>query len=318
MDYFVTVADEGQITSAALKLRIAQPALSHAIAQLEARMGVKLFERHARGVTLTLAGERFLAKARIALEAFEEAELAAASVTSPSDNALEWGYIGVPPQLSTAALFMTFPAAHPAVEVSLRSLPFPCVSTAAWLKQVDVALCHSPTPHPAVDMYVLRSEQRVLLVAASHPLASRTELTVAEVLDETFCGTDPSLEPVRAGFWRLDDHRGEPAPYVSADRVANSMEMLAVVASGHAVTASPATNAAHLEHAMPGIVAIPLRDADPTLLTLAWRKDNESQHVKALLEIAASLERESESEEVPYRPVRRDVDRRMWSSPLPD
>ena len=230
------VAEEGQITSAAQKLRIAQPALSHAIAQLEARLGTKLFDRHARGVTLTPAGQRFLVKARSALEAFNEAELAAMSGGSPCDETLEWGYIGVPPQLSTAALFMAFPAAFPDVKVCLHSLSFPRVSTAAWLKDVDVALCYSPTPHPAVDAFVLRDERRVLLVEGSHPLAARSELAVEEVLDETFCGTDPSLEPVRAGYFRLDDHRGEPAPHLSADRVAEPMEMLAVVASGKAVT----------------------------------------------------------------------------------
>ena len=65
--YFITVADEGQITLAAAKLHIAQPALSHAITALESELGLELFERHARGVTLTPAGRTFLEKARMAL-----------------------------------------------------------------------------------------------------------------------------------------------------------------------------------------------------------------------------------------------------------
>jgi LysR family nitrogen assimilation transcriptional regulator len=56
--YFVTVVEERQITRAAAKLHIAQPALSHAMAQLEAELGVQLLERHARGVTPTAAGSR--------------------------------------------------------------------------------------------------------------------------------------------------------------------------------------------------------------------------------------------------------------------
>ena len=57
--YFVTVADEGQITRAARKLHLAQPSLSQAITQLEAEVGFKLLQRHTHGVTLTPAGQKF-------------------------------------------------------------------------------------------------------------------------------------------------------------------------------------------------------------------------------------------------------------------
>src|SRR3954454_8501092 len=73
LESFVTVVEEGQITRAASRLHIAQPALSHAIAQLESELGVPLLDRHARGVTLTLAGERFYGKARLAVEADTDA-----------------------------------------------------------------------------------------------------------------------------------------------------------------------------------------------------------------------------------------------------
>src|ERR1700675_4291651 len=70
--YFVTVSEEGQITRAAKRLHLAQPALSQAIAQLESELGVELLMRHPRGVTLTDAGEAFLVKARAVLAAEAE------------------------------------------------------------------------------------------------------------------------------------------------------------------------------------------------------------------------------------------------------
>ena len=62
--HLVTIAEEGQMTRAARRLEVAQPALSHAIGQLESHLGDELLERHSRGVRLTSAGQAFLAKAR--------------------------------------------------------------------------------------------------------------------------------------------------------------------------------------------------------------------------------------------------------------
>src|SRR2546421_9391651 len=70
--YFVTVAEEGQMTRAARRLQLAQPALSQAIARLEAQVGIRLLDRNPRGVTVTPAGEAFLAKAQATLAAMEE------------------------------------------------------------------------------------------------------------------------------------------------------------------------------------------------------------------------------------------------------
>jgi DNA-binding transcriptional LysR family regulator len=289
--YFVTVAQEGQMTRAAAKLHLAQPALSQAVAQLEARLGVELFRRHARGVSLTPAGEAYLTKAGVVLAALADAELTAQAAARAASRAIEWGFIGSPPMVEAPQLFGAFTASCPDASVSFRELTFPRVSTATWLSEVDAALCYSPTPHPDVDTQPLRDEARVALVASRHPLAGRRELAVADVLDETFCGTDPTLEPVRAGFWRLDDHRGGPAPNVSSDRASSPQEVLAVVASGRAIMAAPASNARNVLGGQTGagVVAVPLRDANPTVLSLVWRRDNRNPLLGRLVAAARTL-----------------------------
>src|SRR5580693_9096816 len=161
--YFVTVADEGQITRAARKLNLAQPALSQAIAQLEADLGFKLLERHARGVTLTRAGEAFLVNARAAVSAWSDAAATAQSMARVRHGTIEFGFVGVPPGLDSPELLETFGLANPGIDVCYRELPFPSTVTSAWLGDVDVVVCHRPPVDPRVWVHVVRSEPRVVL-----------------------------------------------------------------------------------------------------------------------------------------------------------
>ena len=285
--YFVMIAEEGQITRAANRLHIAQPALSQAIAQLEARLGVALFVRHARGMTLTPAGEAFLDAARTALTALEEADRAARSHT-PACDRIEWGFIDWPPMIQAPELFAAFSEAHREVEVCFRELSRPRHTTSDWLETVDVALCFSPTPHPEVELQALRSEPRAAVMARSHPLAKHSDLGLTDVLDETFCGNHPSLEPVRAGFWNLDDHRGSPAR-TTGDEACNAHEAIAIIASGRAITTAPYSAAMTFLALMPSVVAIPLRDADPTVLTLVSHKQPHNPLVDSIIALAHAL-----------------------------
>jgi DNA-binding transcriptional LysR family regulator len=286
--YFVTVAEEGHITRAARTLQVAQPSLSQAIVQLESQLGVELLVRHARGVSLTPAGATLFVKARAALEAAEDADLTGHALARAADGALEWGFIGTPPVMDAPELFRAFSAAHPDVIVTFRELSSPQGSTSAWLQDVDVGLCQAPTPHPDVNMKTLREEPRVVLLSETHALARRDQLGVADVVDETFCGTDPSLEPVRAGFWRLDDHRGGPGR-VTADRTKNAQEWIAIIMTGRAIMTAPATTAQRFLSGMPGIATVPLSDAYPSTLELVWHRHAQNGHVQALVEMAASV-----------------------------
>src|ERR1700676_2565653 len=123
--YFRGVAGEGQFTGAARSLHGAQPALSHAIAHLETQLGVELLERHPRGVSLTVAGERFFTKARLALAAAADAELTARSLMRGARNAVELGFLGSPPMLDAPELFAALAERHSELEVTFRELPFP-------------------------------------------------------------------------------------------------------------------------------------------------------------------------------------------------
>jgi DNA-binding transcriptional LysR family regulator len=288
--YFVTVADEGQITRAAAKLHIAQPALSQAISQLEAELGVELLTRNARGVTLTSAGEAFLPKARAAVASEHDVELTGLSLARAAGGILEVGFIGPPPTMSAPELFATFAAAHPHAELAFRDLPFPRGSTRAWLQDVDVAFCHPPMIEPGISTLAVRSEPRAVVVHRGHPLAQRTELTLAEVLDETFVSYHPEVQPAWAGFHSFDDHRGAPPGSRTADRVLTSLQMLGTMSTRRAITTVPLSDARLAQQVLPDVVAIPVVDAEPAVLSFVWHTDKPHPLVQALVATARPIE----------------------------
>jgi DNA-binding transcriptional LysR family regulator len=285
--YFVVVAEEGQITRAAAKLHIAQPALSQAIAALESELGFAVLERHARGVKLTPAGERFLAKAQAALGAEIDAIQTAQWLSRMASGTIEFGFVGAPPGLDSPGFLGRFSEAHPDIDVRYRELAFPGQSTSSWLAEVDLAASHIPPADEAVWTQFVRTEPRVVLAPAGHPLAERSHLNVADVLEETFIGYHPSVDRQWAGFWSLDDHRGGPPSQLTPDRASVPQEVLAALAVRSAITTVPSSAAAVLVNVLAGITAIPLVDADPTTFVIAGRIDRINALVSSFREFSS-------------------------------
>ena len=286
LEYFVAVAEEGQMTRAARRLHIAQPALSQAIGQLEGELGVKLLERHPRGVTLTAAGRTFYEKARLAVAASDQAVHTARSLARAQQGTIEFGFVGAAPGLDSPEQLQAFSRAYPDIDIRYTELPFPGSDTAMWLGGVDVAVCHAPPAHPEVWSHVLRHEPRVLLVPRRHRLAQRKELLVQDVLEETFIHLHPSVDSGWAGFWSLDDHRGRPPANVTSDRACNPQEVLAALAVRDGVTSVPASVAAVVVGAVTELAAVPVRDAAPTRIALVGHRRERNPLVSSLAAFA--------------------------------
>jgi DNA-binding transcriptional LysR family regulator len=296
--YFVTVADEGQLTRAARKLGVAQPALSQAIAQLEAELGLQLLQRHARGVSLTSDGEAFLPKARVAVQSEREVELAADALTATARGAMTVGFVGPPPTITAGELFGAFAAAHPQAQIVFAELPFPCGSTRSWIEPVDVAFCHRPSLDASVRSQVVRTEPRTVIAHATHRLATRERLAVDTVLDETFIGYHDEVQAEWAAFHSLDDRRGAP-PSTTDARARTALEMLGIMSAGGAITTLPACDAALVESAIPDLVSIPLDDADPAVMSLVFAAGERPPLVAALSALAAELAEVAPSLSIP-------------------
>jgi DNA-binding transcriptional LysR family regulator len=283
---FVAVADAGQVTSAARKLFMTQPAVSQAIAQLESELGFKVFHRSGRGVTLTPAGEQFYEPARRAVEADSAAALVAESLARASEGTIMFGFLGSAPALDSPDAVAAFAQAYPNIELRFQELQFPSSPTSSWLSEVDVAACHMPRSEPGVWAHTLRMEARVVIAPSGHRLAAREGLSVADLIDETFIGLHPSVEPCWAGFWSLDDERGGPPRRVTADRAINPQEVLASLTVREAITTVPASVGKLMASFSDQLAAIPLLDAKPSTIALVGSKDRHNPLVETLVEFA--------------------------------
>ena len=181
---------------------------------------------------------------------------------------------------------MRFAHEHPEIDIRYRELPFPGTSASLWLSEVDIAVCHLPPADANVWTQTVRAEPRAVIVPHGHRLAERDQVTVSEVIDETFIGYHPSVDPEWAGFWSLDGHRGGPPSRTTPDQVSSPQEVFAALAVREAVTTVPSSSAALLVNHVTGISAVPIPDAEPTTFVLAGRGDRRTPHVESFLAFA--------------------------------
>jgi len=281
--YFAAVAQEGQMTRAAHRLQLAQPALSQAIARLEAQVGVTLLERHPRGVTVTAAGAALLEKAQATLAAVEDMNATARAWVRDREGTIHAGFLSLTPPMMAGNLFPRFVAEHPGVTIEWRQLDYPTREPRAWLGDADAALIWGAPTGPGVCTQAIRTSPLVVAASENHPLATRAELRVEEVVDETFVGIVDSCDPGWLGYWGLDAYRGAPA-HRTADVALTPEEAASIVASGRAITTVPALVAVPFAHL--GLRAIPLIDVPPAELTLVWPEGGATPLVEDLIRLA--------------------------------
>lgn len=180
--YFVAIAEERSFTRAAERLWVAQPGLSTHMRRLEAELGLKLFERHTRGVDLTQAGELFLERARVALAAAETAAATGRDLAAGVIGSMGLGVATGARWRGTPGLIQRFSRERPVVELTVLEGH----GGTLWRELRDGRLdaLVAPVGHASPDLSTLElgSEAWVVLVGTGHPLAGIGPLT-AEDLD---------------------------------------------------------------------------------------------------------------------------------------
>ena len=185
LSYFVAVAEERQFTRAAVRLSVAQPAVSYQIRRLEAELGEALFHRDQRAARLTAAGEALLPHAHAAITAVESGRDAVASLHGLLGGTLKIGVVRAPLDRRIFAALGAFHRAHPAVEIIVTEQHNAELVQALASGDTDAAIVGitgEPLP-PQIASRVIDSEPLVVAVRPDDPLARHSSVTLRQLRD---------------------------------------------------------------------------------------------------------------------------------------
>jgi DNA-binding transcriptional LysR family regulator len=271
---FVATAETGQVSKAATILFTSQPVITEAIKALEAEIGVKLFERHAKGVTLTSEGTVFLRHARSVLTAAAEAMRAPHQVRHDMTGTLKLACTHTVAGYYLPMLLARFKRKFAGIRVELFELTRTKIEACLISGEIELALClTSPLEHlDQIDTDVLTRSKRRLWLSTSHPLLEHKRVTLKDVESEPYIMlTVDDAEQTTMRYWEAVGLRPNVTfRTTSIEAIRNLVaENLGVTMLSDMVYRSWSLDNTRLE-------ALTLGDAVPSMdIGLAWKRDSE-------------------------------------------
>jgi DNA-binding transcriptional LysR family regulator len=304
--YFQAVAEAGHMTRAAASLNMQQPPLSQQIKALEGELGLALFHRHPKGVSLTDGGRVFLAETRRLLQDMDAMRARMARVAKGQQGSLNVGFT------SSAAAHAFTPEAlracrsrYPDIALVLSENNAAEITEAIAAERLHCGFLRVPVARPKGLVFeTLLSEPVVVALALDHPLAVRPDAVAIQDLHEQplILARRPGAPGLYANLLALCEAQGvQPGIVAEVDRM---MTNLNLVAAGAGITVVPASmQGAHPD----AIVYRPLADAQSLQapLTLVYRERDLAGPTATLVGVVREIARARAAAASPRRRARK-------------
>ena len=279
--YFVAAAEELNLTRAADRLGIPQPALSRQITMLENDLQATLFDRDRRSVALTAAGDALLVAARGLLTAWDETRQTIGDIAATEASVLRIGIHDAVDQDIIAELRGRLRARSPAWQLEVVQIDWDDPACGLSDHTTDLALMWLPVPEASrYGHHVVASETRHVALQRLHPLAARDSIRFAELLDQSFIAMPQQAGPLR-DFWLAIPQRNGQPPKIAAT-AHNAEECIDLIATGAGVALVAESSTVY--YVRPGLVTVPVSDLPPAELALAWLATDTRNVVRSLVE----------------------------------
>lgn len=266
------IAEAGSLTRAAASLRMTQPGLSAQLRRIEAALGGPLFERRQSGTVPTPFGELVIGRARAILPGIDgllsDTARAARRMTAP--DRIRAGSVGAP---LLGHLLLAVQALLPEADLTCRCHYSPVAlldDLTAGRLEAAVLGDHPDQELPqraGVAFHTIATEPVFALLPAAHPLATRDEVPLAELLDEDWAVPRPDSDRTPE-YWASVCTLTGRAPFTPYE--AEGRQLIEIVRAGLAVSLCQAT---FIE--VPGVVVRPLAESPLWYRhILAWHHDS--------------------------------------------
>lgn len=270
--YFMAVAEELHFLRAAQRLHIEQSPLSRAIKDLEADLGVKLFERTTRSTRLTRAGEVFLDEARQVLSAYAQARASARDAATGRKGRLRIGFAEGVAQPRLSDLLARHRADAQEVEMKIMQMPFEKQVKALHAGSLDAGFSFSTTESSGIQAKSLWVDPVTAVLPVHHRLAAKSQIELKDIAREplVLCGGEAREDrntQLEAALLTACD-----APNVVA-YAENQQVLLTLVGAGYGLGFVLATQAETIQRS--DIAARPMASPPPTVKTFLLYRTGE-------------------------------------------
>lgn len=182
LEYFVAIAEEQSITRAALKCHVTQAAISQALKELEAALGVQLaIRRKSKGVHLTATGRAVVTRSRTLLGEVRHLVNAADETAGSASGTYTVGCFTTLSPLVIPEVAEFFARNYPNVRLETVEGPGPEIQERMLRGQIDVCFIYEAQRHTEVSTVLVRERRFRVAVAADHPLAAHRAVTLADL-----------------------------------------------------------------------------------------------------------------------------------------
>ncbi|MGF6393750.1 LysR family transcriptional regulator [Pseudomonas plecoglossicida] len=268
--YFVATAEIGQISQAAIHLNISQSAVTTAIKELEAMLGVLLFQRSPQGMILTDAGRHFLNRAYVILRSVDDA------LNSPLPDVRASGLLRLAASYTVIGYFLPHHLQrlehwHPDVTLQVHEQERSAIEQGLLEGRFDMAVVLTANlTHPDIVSETLFNSERRLWLPSHHPLCERSAVSLADVAREPFILlTVDEAEQSAMRYWEQAGQRPEVRVRTSSVEAVRSM-----VANGSGVAIL--SDLVHRPWSLEGkrIETVTISDpVTPMSVGLAWHRE---------------------------------------------
>lgn len=264
--YFLAVAEELHFGRAAERLRISQPPLSATIQALERELGVRLFLRTTRQVSLTPEGEHLRDRIRPVLAEIEHIASELAEVRTGVRGRLRVGYVSSASYSVLPGAVRRFQQAMPLVDLRLSPLTSGEQTEQLLSGDLDLAILRDHRATPEIEQQRVRSEGLVVVLPEWHALAELETVPPDALGDEPLILFSGELMPGYVSLIMSALRTGGSRPNI-VQRAVHQETVLGMVAAGIGLSILPESVA---RVRMPGVTARPLLGGTETELQLAW------------------------------------------------